>query len=256
MKNLPRLLCPAIALGSATTSLAGGPPFNTDDPEPVDWRHWEVYFASIYSHTPGLVNGTFPHIEVNYGAAPNLQLHIIGPAAFSEPVGGTRTYGYGDTELGVKYRFVQEGKKTPMVGVFPLVEAPTGNASNGLGTGTMRVFLPVWIQKSFGNGWQTYGGGGPWINPGTGNRNYWFAGWQLQNQVTKQLAIGGEVFHLTATTVGGRQETDYDVGAVYDFDEGHHFMFSIGRDAQGTTGLAGYVAFQWTFGPHEKKEEK
>jgi hypothetical protein len=170
-------------------------------------------------------------------------------------VGGANTYGYGDTELGVKYRFVQEGKTTPMVGVFPLVELPTGDVSRGLGTGTTRVFLPVWIQKSFGNGWQTYGGGGYWFNPGVGNHNYGFAGYQLQNQVTKQLAIGGEIFHTTPQSTAMGQQSGYNVGAVYDFDEGHHFMFSVGRDFQGATGLTAYVAFQWTFGPHAKGDK-
>lgn len=229
-----------------------GPPYFTDDPEPVDFHHWEVYFASIYTHSMGQISGTFPHIEVNYGAAPNLQLHIIGPAAFNQPVGGARTYGYGDTEIGVKYRLVQEDKRTPMLGVFPLVEAPTGSASKGLGTGQTRVFLPVWAQKTFGT-WQSYGGGGYWINPGTGNQNYWFFGWQAQNQVTKQLSLGAEVFHATVSTVGGEQESGFNVGAVYDLDEGHHVMFSVGRDFGGQVGLAAYAAFQWTFGPHEKK---
>jgi len=250
-----RTIFAVMLLGTSWSAAAGGPPYNTDDPEPVDFHHWEVYFASIYSHTPGLVSGTLPHFEVNYGAAPNLQLHIIGPLAYNDPVGGTTAYGYGDTELGLKYRFVQEGKRTPMIGVFPLVEAPTGSSSRGLGSGQTRVFLPVWLQKSFGNGWQTYGGGGYWINPGAGNRNYWFGGYQLQNQVTKQLSIGGEVFHLTAATIGGEQETGFNVGAVYDMDEGHHLMFSVGRDVQGTTGLAAYAAFQWTFGPKEAEKK-
>ncbi|MHB8637671.1 MAG: hypothetical protein ACYC96_14485 [Fimbriimonadaceae bacterium] len=256
MTNLPltllRLSCLAISAMPAVFAVAaGGPPYNTDDPEPVDWHHWEVYVASIYSHTPGLVSGTLPHFEVNYGAAPNLQLHIIAPLAFSDPAGGSATYGYGDTELGAKFRFVQEGKRMPMVGIFPLVELPTGNVSRGLGAGQARFFLPVWLQKTVGN-WQTYGGGGYWINPGAGNRNYWFVGYQLQNQVTRQLSIGGELFHVTATAVGGEQETGFNVGAVYDVDDGHHLMLSLGRDVQGTTGLAAYAAFQWTFGPKGK----
>ncbi len=237
------------------SATGGGPPFNTDDPEPVDFRHWEVYFASIYSHTPGLVSGTFPHFEVNYGAAPNLQLHIIGPVAFNDPAGGSQTYGYGDTELGAKFRFLQEGKRTPMVGVFPLLEAPTGDASRGLGAGQTRVFLPVWVQKSFGNGWQTYGGGGLWVNPGAGNHNYGFFGWELQNQVTKQLMLGVEFFHSTPQSTVIGQQGGFNVGGVYDLDEGHHLMLSVGRDFQGTTGLAAYVAFQWTFGPHEPEKK-
>ena len=52
-----------------------GPPYVTDDPEPVEYHHWEVYLASQLAHEPGAWSGTAPHIEVNYGALPNLQLH-------------------------------------------------------------------------------------------------------------------------------------------------------------------------------------
>ena len=110
--------------------------------------------------------------EVNYGAISNLQLHLIAPPEFSAPSGAATHYGYGDTELGVKYRFVQETTYCPQIGVFPLLEAPTGDEKTGLGTGHLQAFLPVWLQKSFGQ-WLTYGGGGYWINPGTGNRDWW-----------------------------------------------------------------------------------
>jgi hypothetical protein len=249
-------LLPLLALaGTARAMPDPGPPFLTDDPEPVDFHHWEVYIASMYSHDPGVVSGTFPHIEVNYGALPNLQLHIIAPAAFSQVVGGPRTYGYGDTELGAKFRFVQEGKYTPMVGVFPLVEMPTGAPSKGLGAGQTRVFLPVWLQKSFGN-WMSYGGGGYWHNPGVGNRDYWFAGWEFQNQVTKQLALGAELFFTTPQFDGDSNRVGFNVGAMYDFDDGHHLLMSIGKSVQGTNGLSAYLAYQWTFGPHEKADAK
>ena len=34
-----------------STRLAwGGPPFVTDDPDPVEYQHWEVYLFSIYNH--------------------------------------------------------------------------------------------------------------------------------------------------------------------------------------------------------------
>jgi hypothetical protein len=54
---------------------------------------------------------------------------------------------------------------------------PTGNENRGLGAGHVRAFLPVWVQKSFGE-WTTYGGGGYWINQddNLGDKNYWFAG--------------------------------------------------------------------------------
>ncbi|MFI5385051.1 MAG: hypothetical protein ACHQ50_02930 [Fimbriimonadales bacterium] len=228
-----------------------GPPYFTDDPEPVDYQHWEFYVASQYLHTRDSVSGTAPHFELNYGAAPNLQIHLITPCAFSRQIGSPNQWGYGDTEVGLKYRFVQEGKSTPMVGIFPLVEVPTGNQSRSLGNGQAQFFFPAWIQKSWGD-WSSYGGGGFWHNPGAGNRDYWFFGWQAQRQVTKALSLGGEVFYRTAPTVGGNNTTGFNLGAVYDFNEGHHLLFSLGSDIHGTSLGTMYVAYQLTFGPKEK----
>jgi hypothetical protein len=232
-------------------SAIAGPPFRTDDPEPVEYQHWEVDGFSQATHIRGDTSGTLPGLEVNYGAAPNLQLHLVAPFAFDKPSGGSWQSGYGDTELGVKYRFVEEDEEGwwPMIGVFPMLEAPTGDAHRGLGAGHAREFLPLWLQKSFGE-WQTYGGGGYWINPGAGNKNYWFAGWQLQRKITEQLTLGGEIFHQTADTVGARDSTGFNLGGFFDFTENHHLLFSFGRGVQHATDtneFSYYIAYQLTF---------
>jgi hypothetical protein len=230
---------------------AGRPPFRTDDPEPVDYQHWEVYGFSTGTRATGDTSGILPGLEVNYGALPDLQLHVIAPIAFDQPSGSGTRFGYGDTELGVKYRFIEEDEDgwRPQIGTFPQFEAPTGNAGRGLGAGHAREFLPIWIQKSFGD-WLTYGGGGYWHNPGAGNKNYWFAGWLLQRQVTDALALGGELFHQTATSAGGHDSTGFNLGGVYDLTENYHLLFSAGRGLQevpDTNQFSYYVAFQWTF---------
>ncbi len=56
-----------------------GPPFNTDDPEPVDFRHWEFYISSINTFQQNEWTGTSPHFEVNYGLVPNMQVHVLLP---------------------------------------------------------------------------------------------------------------------------------------------------------------------------------
>ena len=232
----------------------GGPPFITDDPQPVDFHHWEVYIASIDFRQFGFSTGTLPHLEVNYGAVPNLQLHMIAPMAYNTGPATPFAYGYGDTELGVKYRFIQESKNCPMVGVFPLLEVPTGSASRGLGTGRPSYYLPIWLQKSRGS-WTIYGGGGFWHIPASGFRDYWFSGLTAQCQTTKNLMIGGEVFHSTSQFAGEREISGFNLGGVYDFDEGHHLMMSVGTGFQGNDHGTAYVAYQWTFGPHEKADK-
>jgi len=245
-----------LSLSIAAAALAAvpayaGPPFITDDPEPVDLGHWEVYGFSAGTHTIMDTGGVLGGIEVNYGAAPNLQLHVIAPIAYDEPRGGDLKTGLGDTELGFKYRFVTPGKDDwfPQVGIFPLLEAPTGDAEKGLGAGVTRGFIPVWIQKDIGK-WTTYGGGGYWVNPGLGNRNYWFAGWLVQNQVTDNLALGVEAFHETAMTLEGKESSGFNLGAVYDFNEHYHLLLSAGRGLQNavaTNDVSYYVAIQHTF---------
>jgi hypothetical protein len=237
-----------LAAALVSAKAFAGPPYTTDDPEPVDFRHWEIYLASQSFEGDEGWTGTAPHVEVNYGVVPNVQLHVITPLAYSIPNHAPSAYGPGDTELGVKWRFVQERKSVPMIGIFPLLEAPTGSATLGLGNGSAQLFVPVWIQKSFG-AWQTYGGAGAWIDLGDRDRHWWFFGWQLQRRMAKWLTIGAEVFHQTPKTHGGDPDTRFNVGLVFDFGETHHLMLSAGRGFQTTNLFQSYVAYQITFGP-------
>jgi hypothetical protein len=232
-----------------------GPPFFTDDPEPVEYKHWEVYLATQWAHeTEAATSGTLPHIEVNYGLLPDTQLHLIVPMAYSAPHGSSNQYGLGDLETGVKYRFIEEDEKgwRPQVGIFPLVDFPTGASSRGLGEGHIKIFFPIWIQKSWGS-WTTYGGGGYWYQPGEDNKNYWFAGWLLQREFSKMLTLGAEIFNTSPKAVGESDETGFNVGGFLNLSEEHHVLFSLGRDIRGQNTFLGYLAFQWTFGPAVKR---
>ena len=229
-------------------SVYAGPPFLTDDPEPVDYQNWEFYIASMHTQTADGWSGTAPQIEINYGVITNVQLHLIAPIAYNAPSDGGSHYGYGDTELGVKFRFIQETEHMPQVGVFPLLEVPTGSESEGLGTGHLQAFLPVWAQKSFGD-WTIYGGGGYGINPGAGNENWGFVGTVLQKQIRKNILLGGELYHSTAMQTGGRGDTAFNLGTVIDFTEHQHLLFSAGRSIDGPTDFQCYMAWQFTFGP-------
>ncbi|HEY3757156.1 MAG TPA: transporter [Opitutaceae bacterium] len=232
-----------------------GPPYVTDDPEPVDYQHWEVYVASQTEHTPDDVSGTLPHVEVNYGVVPEVQLHLIVPDQFDSSDGEARNYGLGDIELGMKYRFLKEADDHPEMAIFPLVELPTGNESRGLGTGHTQLFLPVWMQKSW-NQLTVYGGGGYWITPRTGNRNSWFAGVLAQYQLIKSFAPGMEIYYRTSQAWGARPTAQINFGFTWDLSDEYHVLASAGPAVQGAAGYQTYVAVQWTFGPAEKDGRK
>jgi hypothetical protein len=241
--------CIAVALLAGCGLALAGPPFVTDDPEPVDYQHHEFYIGTQQTRTADGRAGTLPHIEYNYGAAPDLQLHVIVPLAFNSPAGASRQTGLGDIELGFKYRFLQETDDRPMAGIFPIVLTRTGNADRGLGNGATQVFLPVWLQKKFGE-WQTYGGGGYWINHATGARNHWFFGWQVQREISEQWTLGGEVFHSTEAAIGEGSSTGFNLGGMFNLNEHDHVLFSAGRglaNASTTNRFSSYLAYQRTW---------
>jgi hypothetical protein len=242
-------LCFGLLVSSVPATICAGPPYITDDPEPVDYQHWEVYAASIFTKQSDAWTATAPHLEVNYGVVPNLQLHTILPMTLYAPAEGPSSYGYGDTEFGAKYRLVQEGKWLPEVGTFPLLEVPTGSHERNLGSGHLETFLPLWLQKSLGP-WTAYGGGGYWINPGAHNHNWWFSGLVVQCEVLPGFTPGVEVFHGTSQVIGEPSELGVNFGVIWNLSELQHVLFSAGPALKGSNQLQGYFAYQLTFGPH------
>lgn len=237
-----------------------GPPFQTDDPEPIDYRNYEFYTFAASDGTAVETDPIGPALEFNYGALPNVHLHIVVPMAAILPSNnprfapsgiGPNEYGIGDIETGVKLRFIQESKHRPMVGTFTMFELPTGDSRRGLGVGKVWYKLPVWVQKSFGP-WTTYGGVGETVVPQTGYRNFTYGGWLVQRDIGKKLTLGSEVFSHGKeglATPQTKAATLVDFGGYYyvkkpDFQ----ILFCYGHSAAGQTENYAYVGLYWTWG--------
>lgn len=182
-------------MGRATA----GPPFLTDDPVPTEYRHYELYTFATVDKSAGIATTTAaPAVEFNWGALPNLQISFSIPYTFlsvptatsatlPQSIAGATVSGIGDTEFGVKFRFLQETAGRPQMSFYPSVEFPTGNRSNGIGNGRTWYRFPLWIQKSWGR-WTTYGGGGYAVNTAPGAANFPFAGWLVQRDLRGEPA--------------------------------------------------------------------
>jgi hypothetical protein len=221
-----------------------GPPFGTDDPETVRFKHWEYYISSINSHQVGVWSGTSPHIELNYGLIPNVQIHLLLPMNYIYSNHKGADFGYADTEFGIKFRFIQETENSPQVGIFPIVEIPT--VKNGeFSDGKAKIYLPVWLQKSWGK-LTTYGGGGYWINPGSNNKNWIFSGWEIQYDFSKAVTLGGEIYFHSADTKSTRSETGFNLGGSINPSEKFHFIFSFGHTFTKDNTFTSYLGLLWT----------
>lgn len=226
------------------SSVFAGPPFNTDDPEPVDFLHWEFYIASSYQLGRYNDDATLPHFEVNYGAVPNVQLHfLVGMGYVKEDA--NHQYGLMTAELGVKYRFINDEKNNFQIGIFPLAELPTTSKESLVGNQNLQTFLPIWIQKSWGE-FTTYGGAGYWINIGKNNQNSVFAGWQAQYDFTETLSLGGELYYESPDTKGGSYDAAFKIGGFINVNEDNHILFSVGHSFKNTDVVSGYLGYQLT----------
>lgn len=238
-----------LGLLGAGTSAQAGAPFVTDDPGTPE--HFEINLAVQATHAAGQTTGFAPALEVNYAAAENVQLHVLVPLAFNHETGNKTRWSTGDTEFGVKYRFLdaEEEDWFPSAAVFPIVFAPTGDEDRGLGTGHTRAFLPLWLGKEFGE-WIAFGGGGYGINPGRGNRNYLFVGAGLTRKITDDLRLGGELFRTSKTEDDRKDAVGFNLGGVYDISDRHHILISAGRGLRNvseTNEFSTYIAYQLTF---------
>jgi len=257
-------------LGLLTSATAhAGPPFQTDDPDPVDFHHFEMYAFELSDGTGKNAGGTvleLPAYEVNYGAAPGLQLHLVLPLTSSfAPSDGPTNFGIGDTEVGFKYRLFKETKRTPEIGIFPFFELPSGNADRGLGVGSTWYRMPLWLQKSWGpddTKWTSYGGGGEVVVSSaayaSGYKDYPFAGWLVQRQLNKKWTLGAELFGHGAegeAATSTRAATMLDLGGIYEFKDGFDLLFAAGRSVYGQPETYTYLSLYWTWGPKDADDK-
>ena len=234
------------ALLTGATSAVAGPPFFSDDPEPTDYRHFEIYlFANGAAGRGGTGGAT--GIDFNYGAAPDLQLTAVFPLGYSAPAGGGTATGLGNIELAAKYKIFHQEDFGWDVSVFPRVFLPSG--SPAVGTRHTSLLLPIWLGKDWGR-WSTFGGGGCVINHGGDSQNYCLAGWALTRQVLPDLQIGAELYHQTADTRGGRATTGIGAGVRFDLNDHFHLLGYISPHLQNpneTNRYSWYVSLLSTF---------
>ena len=111
--------------------------------------------------------------------------------------------------------------------------------------GKTQVFLPVWVQKSWGK-LTTYGGAGYCINPGTNNKNWIFTGAEIQYDISPRFMLGGELYYHSADTDGGKSVTACSIGGSINFSQKFHFIFSAGHSLINDKFTSSYVGLLLT----------
>jgi hypothetical protein len=259
-----RLAVIVLLAAPALCRAQAGPPFQTDDPTPVDLGHYEFYVFGTVDGTPVELDPIGPAFEFNWGAIPNIQLHAILPFGavipsnkpIYDPSGqGPSAYGLTDMELGFKYGFLHQTKHRPQIGSFTMFEIPTGSYSKGLGVGKVWYKLPLWAEKEFGP-WSLVGGAGYTVNPQTQYRNFPYGGFLVKRVVNERLELSAEVFSHAREGPAAAQtqaSTMIDAGGYYHFKSpGLQLLFAYGHSIAGQTENYGYLGLYKTWGKVKK----
>lgn len=274
LRALVRIICswPKLALFllnlvTASVARAQGPPYQTDDPTPVDYKHFEAYVFGGVSGTPVAYGALGPAFEFNWGAIPRVQLHVILPFGGSFPSNsliyapsgqGPTEFGLTDMEFGMKLAIIKQSKYCPQIGTFTMLEIPTGNYRRGLGEGKAWYKLPAWVEKDIGP-WTLDGGAGYALVRQVDYRNFVYGGFLVKREINKKLELGIEVFSHGPEGLAAPQtqsSTLLDAGGYYHFKNPDvQFLFAYGHSIAGQTENYGYVGLYYTWGKIEKKPD-
>ncbi len=225
---------------------AAGPPYVTDDPEPTEIGHFEIYAFGAGTRTIDGSGGA-AGLDISYGGAPDLQLSVTVPIEYNHPTGSPFIGGLGNVELAAKYRFIHQETAGVDVAIFPRVFLPSG--SSHVGDQHVTFFLPLWIGRQTGR-WGTFGGGGCAINRRNGSKDYCLVGWAVTYKALENLEFGAEIYHQTPDASGSRHLTGVSAGIRYDVTDTFHLVGSMGpgiQNANQMDQLSWYAALLFTF---------
>ncbi len=155
MQTIKTWVCIAILFVCAFSSgwAQGGPPLVTDDTETPGNKKWEICIAGTSERRyPDEQRFEAPLLDINYGVGKNLELNYQLPLLVTANRNESGLAGLGDSEVGIKWRFLDEDKKNVAMSVFPqfTFNNPTSSVRRGLAENDQRFFLPFELQKSLG----------------------------------------------------------------------------------------------------------
>jgi len=123
----------------------GGPPLITDDPDTPGPGYWEINLASILEKARPDRRLEAPLADINYGVGERIQLKFEIPWLNVRETGEAVHTGLGNSNSGVKWRFLGEEGQRIAWAIYPQVEVNTGRvmAENGLVNDGSRFLLPT-----------------------------------------------------------------------------------------------------------------
>lgn len=225
----------------------GGPPMMTDDPGTVARGDWEINVAFTSSFEGGGADLETPLLDINYGLSNRAHLKVEIPFIALMAPGASTQSGVGNLSIGLKYRFLEDGKLGLALSIFPQVGLNTNNASveKGLVEKGVEIILPVQVQKKIGDftvggdlGYRAVQVGAPGV----------FYGVLGVYSVNDRLQVMAEVHGESDLDLSERQYI-LNLGGRFQLNETFSLLVSAGKNIYGGNGeFVTYVGLQTRIG--------
>ena len=227
----------------------GGPPLQTDDPGTPGDGGWEINIAFTLEEVEGERLFATPLLDLNYGYGDRIQLKFQIPWLILDEEGSPTRGGFGNSQVGVKWRFLDEDVDGVAMSTYPQFEFnnPTSSDERGLVEKGVELLLPVQLQKSLGpismNGQVGYA-----IREN--REDEWVYGLALGREVSEQFELVGEVYSTTVSDFS-ESELAFGVGTRLKITELLTLLLSAGRSFRGAGSgephLVVYAGLQFFF---------
>ncbi len=176
---------------------AGSPPLQTEDTDTPGAGNLEINLVALGESGGGEHRYALPLMDFNYGVGDTLQLSYSIPYMFVrqagiDPTGAeeiTSANGFGDSSLGLKYRFYDNTDSGISLAIEPQVEFRTPGAKRAVSEGHTTTVLPVIVTREFANASLTANAG---VALSAGHPRY-FGSFALGMRINDKVALLGEV---------------------------------------------------------------
>jgi len=192
--------------------------------------NWEMNFG----YMPFLYNGQsvshVPDVDINFGLGNRIQLTYENAWLRLWNPGAPAKYGMGQDQLGVKWRFYDNGKEGMQFSMFPQlsVNNPNHAVQRGITPPGASLLLPVEFTRKIGPVNLNLEAGYNVVHLGPDG---WFTGMIVGHEFTKKLEMDAEFF-TTGTFHPSFVQPTFDVGGRYKLHRPLVLLLMAGRSVR------------------------
>ena len=210
---------------------------------------WEINLAFTVEKLRSETLSEAPLLDVNYGLGERIQLKYEVPWVFlDEEVAGTKS-GLGNSEIGIKYRFLDEEQHGVSMSTYPQFSFnnPTSSDERGLVDSGTVLLLPFQIARRVGPVELSLELGYSLIEH---EEDEWIYGLALAWPLAQRFELLGEV-HGVARRDFEEDVLVFNLGGVLEVHENVNLLFSAGRSFRESSTtepqLLAYLGLQFNF---------